>query len=69
MKDILEKIISRRKEKGVTQEEMGALLDIGRQSYNMREKGKREISIDELKTICSKLELTILVVDNELVIK
>ena len=69
MEDILKKIRERRKEKNYSQEDIARRLGVQRQAYNLRENGKVSMSMGEMEIVCKVLELTILVVDNELIIK
>ena len=50
------KLIGKRNEKGLTQEEMGKLLGISKNNYNCKENGKLDFSLPEVKKILSILE-------------
>lgn len=69
MESVLKKIRDRRRFKGYSQEDIAERLGIKRQAYNLRENGKVSMSMREMEIVCRVLELTILVVDNELIIK
>ena len=49
------KLIGKRNEKGLTQEEMGKLLGISKNNYNRKENGKLDFSLPEVKKILSIL--------------
>ncbi len=43
------KLIGKRNEKGITQEEMGKLLGISKNNYNLKENGKLDFNLSEVK--------------------
>lgn len=50
------KLIGKRNEKGLTQEKMGELLGISKQNYNLKENGKLDFNLVEVKKILSILD-------------
>lgn len=65
LKNILVKIKETRKEKGITQEEMGEFLGITKTGYNEIENGKRNLSLKRFLMITEKLEIKGLFDDKE----
>ena len=51
------KLIGKRNEKGITQEEMGKLLGISKNNYNLKENGKLDFNLSEVKKILDILKV------------
>ncbi len=49
------KLIGKRNEKGLSQEEMAKLLGISKNNYNLKENGKLDFNLVEVKKILSIL--------------
>ena len=47
-----EKLINLRKEKGISQEEFGNIIDVSRQSVSKWELGQTKPDVDKIKKIC-----------------
>ncbi len=59
-KDIfLEKIKSKRKQKGFKQEQIAALLGITQSSYSKLESGTHEVSFTTIRKLCKILDIEI----------
>ena len=65
VKNITSIICARRKSLKIGQEEMAKCLGITRPSYNALENGKRDISLNRLQDICTKLDLRVIVLPTE----
>lgn len=50
------KLIGKRNEKGITQEKMAELIGISKNNYNLKENGKLDFNLLEVKKILSVLE-------------
>ena len=50
------KLVGKRNEKGITQEEMGKLLGISKNNYNQKENGKLDFGLLEVKKILNILD-------------
>ncbi len=50
------KLIGKRNEKRITQEQMGKLLGISKNNYNLKENGKLDFSLTEVKKILDILK-------------
>lgn len=49
------KLIGKRNEKGITQEKMAKLIGISKNNYNLKENGKLDFNLSEVKKILSIL--------------
>ena len=58
-------IKNRRKDKGISQKDLAKALGISRHSYMRLESADEKINLDQLKTICRILDLTILIIPSE----
>ena len=50
------KLIGKRNEKGITQEQMAELIGISKNNYNLKENGKLDFNLVEVKKILGVLE-------------
>lgn len=50
------KLIGKRNEKGITQEKMAELLGISKNNYNLKENGKLDFNLVEVKKILKILD-------------
>ncbi len=50
------KLIGKRNEKGITQEKMAKLLGISKNNYNLKENGKLDFGLSEVKKILDILK-------------
>ena len=50
------KLIGKRNEKGITQEQMAKLLGISKNNYNLKENGKLDFNLSEVKKILDILK-------------
>jgi len=50
------KLIGKRNEKGITQEKMAGLLGISKGNYNLKENGKLDFNLVEVKKILNILD-------------
>ena len=50
------KLIGKRNEKGITQEQMAKLLGISKNNYNLKENGKLDFNLAEVKKILDILK-------------
>lgn len=50
------KLIGKRNEKGITQEKMAELIGISKNNYNLKENGKLDFNLSEVKKILSVLD-------------
>lgn len=52
------KLIGKRNEKGITQEKMAKMLGISKNNYNLKENGKLDFGLSEVKKILNILNAT-----------
>ena len=52
------KLIGKRNEKGITQEKMAELIGISKNNYNLKENGKLDFNLVEVKKILGILDST-----------
>lgn len=52
------KLIGKRNEKGITQEKMAKLLGISKNNYNLKENGKLDFGLSEVKKILDILNVS-----------
>ena len=50
------KLIGKRNEKGITQERMAELIGISKNNYNLKENGKLDFNLSEVKKILNILD-------------
>lgn len=50
------KLIGKRNEKGITQEKMAELIGISKNNYNLKENGKLDFNLSEVKKILNILD-------------
>lgn len=65
MQNVTKVIVARRKALKIGQEEMAKCLGITRPSYSAFENEKRDISLNRLREICTKLNLHIILLPTE----